>query len=159
MTFLNDDCTGEFIVTDEKNVSNGVPIDKHYRDLSTPDNLPVGGRASAPGCPKNEGGYPWLQHENSRCYLAGTEGPCGVGEVWFAQNNSDVGACYCDCLEVSDQNNQNSGVVRDAKNPDVVCNPTRTRPRVFVAEQKKCFLAYQVRFNLFLVITSYQSTL
>lgn len=138
----------QYIATSQSDVINGVPLNHDYTDLSTTRDLPSGGRRSAPGCPKNEGGYPWLYHVDAKCYLAGTRGPCKSTfdpfAFWDLRDNSDYGTCYCGCLR---RYNDTFEVVTDARNPDKVCFSDRTYFYnylwIFVNKEQKCFSSYE----------------
>lgn len=138
----------ERIITEEFDVENGVPTDYLYNDTSSDKQLPPGGRRSAPGCPENEEGYPWLRYfeklgKTTKCFLAGTRGPCEGTQVFLGMDNSDFGVCACDCFQLDEDKDAHLDMEKNM-NPDKLCrSQVDYQLRVFVTRFQKCFEVYE----------------
>ncbi|ODN00315.1 hypothetical protein Ocin01_06367 [Orchesella cincta] len=87
----------ERIITNLKDVINGVPIDYSYNESDT---IPPAGLISVPGCPKSDEGYPWLYFGSPpKCFLTGQRGPCPADQSLFVELRTPFGFCNCDCFE------------------------------------------------------------
>lgn len=150
----------ERVITDEAAVENGVVIDYRYNDTTTDT------RRSAPGCPQNEGGYPWLYYSvsgaetDTKCFLSGVQGPCEYDHVFVPNADTNFGFCNCHCFEKNEWDNFQ--VDDNQQKPDKLCKSFNDgQLRVFVTRLNKCFTVYeQVRIiqttNQKIIMRGYQ---
>ncbi|CAL8091413.1 unnamed protein product [Orchesella dallaii] len=126
----------ERIVTDSETLLIGVPIDYSYNESHVRSDS-SDGFSSVPGCPKSDGGYPWVHYGTPpKCYLAGQQGPCDGNQTLFVKTGSTFGFCSCNCFE---------GIQLINPFEDQFCNskPVITLEFVHVADLDKCFAIYE----------------
>ncbi|CAL8091389.1 unnamed protein product [Orchesella dallaii] len=128
----------ERIITDIKDVRNGVKIDYSYNESVTIVDLSTSreGLASVPGCPKSDEGYPWVYFGSPpKCYLTGQRGPCEGDQSLFIKKGTPFGFCNCDCF----QDQESRG--KEKKDQDRFCT-ARLEEFVYMPALEKCFTLY-----------------